>query len=113
MSVEGFKSQLDGILEEYDSIAKAPTLRDLELKAQRTKMDIDDVLKAEALRDYKAIDNDTGRIYLIKNPVTWPATERGVRRPTPVFQMTLNEARSGLTISPGRGKKKANVSECF
>lgn len=114
MSIDGFKSQLEGILEDYESIAKAPSRADLEQRAAASGMDIVEVLRREALEDYKAFDADTGRIYLIKNPATWPITERGVRRPAPVFQMTLTDARSGISFGIGVGKKrKGSVSDCF
>ena len=113
MSAEGHKSQLEGILEDYESTAKAPNKGELERRAIANGLDFEKVLQREREKDYKALDASTSRVYLVKNPATWIETETGLVRPEPIFQFTLADARKYGAGSPTGKKKAGGARECF
>lgn len=91
---------LDSILPEYKKLSEAPGLRDLEAEADRKKIPLAEILKAERARRYKAIDS-YGTVFLVANPTAWESftevmgsyTYKGVKRPTPEIALSAKQAK--------------------
>jgi hypothetical protein len=110
MSSEGHRSILDDVLPQYDSILAAPSLSKLLAEAVSRGLDLEEVLKEERQKRYKAVDTSTGSIYLIQNPACWQSSTTGYVRPKPEYQCTLSDARK---FGGGFSKKSGDAGGAF
>ena len=105
-----YRSLLDDILPNYESILRAPNLADLHNRADQMGVDIDHVFEAERQKRYKSLDSATGGVYLIQNPAVWLIDANGYRRPPPQFQCNIADARK---FGTGATKKVGSTRESF
>ena len=100
-------SVLNGILLEYESIAHAPTMADLEAQARDLKVSVTQLVAEERTKRYKAVDR-MGVVFLIQNPAVWETepVRKAKIMPMPIRQGKLQDLASGFTTS-NSGKLKA------
>lgn len=100
-------SILDGVLIEYENIARAPTMADLEAQARDLKVSLSQLVAEERTKRYKAVDR-LGVVFLIQNPAVWETdpVRKAKIMPMPIRQGKIQDLASGFTTS-NSGKLKA------
>lgn len=70
LSSEEIKNILENTLPEYKRISEAPNRADFEERAEKQGRAVEELLRHEAEKRYKACDRN-GNVYLVINPAAW------------------------------------------
>jgi hypothetical protein len=96
-------SILDTVLLEYESIAQAPTMAELEKQARDEKIGLQAKIMMEREKRYKSVDR-FGVVFLIQNPAVWETdpVRKAKIMPTPIKQGKIQDLTGDRSFSSNK-----------